>query len=140
MGFLAAEPSLEAMGPHNRSAWETAKTLGDAKLLLRQANGEFADPSGATFRADEFDVLWYHQGDSIDRNSMYRGPSLTAIRRFAEGGRGVLLSGGALALVLGLVWLVMGLAQGYLYYGSLILGGFGVAVILSSLGARSSRR
>ncbi|MFV1964536.1 MAG: hypothetical protein ACC628_03875 [Pirellulaceae bacterium] len=46
-----------------------------------------------------FDVLWYHQGDAIASNAMYRGPSLNTIRQFAECGRGVLLSGGALSLV-----------------------------------------
>jgi len=46
------------------------------------------------------------------------------------------LPGGATTLVAGLGWLVMGLSEGYLYYGSLILSGFGIAIILGSLGSR----
>jgi formylglycine-generating enzyme required for sulfatase activity len=99
IGFLAVEPSLDEMGRHNRAAWQAATKLGQATLLLRQKDGAFADPAGHTLGANDFDVLWYHQGDAIEQNAMYHGPSLAEIRRFAAGGRGVLLSGGALALV-----------------------------------------
>jgi len=99
IGFLAAEPSLEKMGPHNRAAWQVAAKRGGAQLLLRQANGAFVDSSGRARRLSEFDAVWYHQGDAIRRTAMYRGASLSEIRKFAESGRGVLLSGGALALV-----------------------------------------
>jgi len=99
IAFLATEPSLEQTGPHNRAAWETAATLGEVTLLLRQTNGSFADSSGRVRRLNEFDVVWYHQGDAIRRNAMYHGESLGEIRRFAQSGRGVLLSGGALAMV-----------------------------------------
>jgi len=99
IAFLAAEPSLEQIGPHNRAAWETAATLGEVTLLLRQANGSFADSSDNTRRLSEFDVIWYHQGDAIRRTAVYQGESLGEIRRFAQSGRGVLLSGGALAMV-----------------------------------------
>src|SRR5690606_2544301 len=80
-------------------AWETARTLCQATLLLRQADGSFADLAGETRRLTDFDVVWYHQGDAIQRTAMYGEPSLAAIRQFAESGRGVLLSGGALAIV-----------------------------------------
>ena len=99
IGFMAVEPSPAAMSPHNRAAWETATTLGQATLLVRQANSSFAESTGNARPLADFDVVWYHQGDSIERNAMYRGASLDEIRRFAEGGGGVLLSGGALAMV-----------------------------------------
>lgn len=99
VAFLAAEPSLEQMGPHNRGGWETAKLLPNTTLLLRQADGTFADPSGTRRKLTEFEVVWHHQGDAIARTAMYGGPSLAAIRQFAEDGGGVLLTGGALALV-----------------------------------------
>ena len=99
IAFLAVEPSLERAGPHNRAAWETAATLGEVTLLLRRANGSFEDSSGNVRRLSEFDVAWYHQGDAIRRTAMYQGESLAEIRRLAQNGRGVLLSGGALAMV-----------------------------------------
>jgi len=87
------------MGPHNHAAWQTAAKLGQATLLLRQQDGSFADASGKARNLTEFDVLWYHQGDAIARNAMYRGRSLAEMRQFAETGGGLLLSGGALAMV-----------------------------------------
>ena len=99
IGFLAAESSQAAIGLHNRAAWQVAKTLGRATLLLRRQDGSFADTSGNERLMSDFDVLWYHQGDAIARNTMYHGPCLEEIRRFATSGGGVLLSGGALAMV-----------------------------------------
>ena len=99
IAFLAAEASLEEMGPHNRAAWELARSLGDATLLLASAKSGFADTAGEGRDLADFDVVWYHQGDAIRRTALYQGASLAAIRSFAEGGGGVLLSGGALAMV-----------------------------------------
>ena len=99
IGFLAAESALDEMGPHNQAAWRIAARLGEATLLLRQKDGSFADSSGNARKMSDFDVLWYHQGDAIERNLMYQGRSLAEIRQFATSGRGVLLSGGALAMV-----------------------------------------
>jgi len=99
VAFLAAEASLREMGPHNRSAWESAQALGDATLLLAGATDGFVDTTGAVRDLADFDVLWYHQGDAIGYTSLFAGPGLTAIRGFAEKGGGVLLSGGALAMV-----------------------------------------
>jgi len=99
IGFMIAESSLDETGPHNLAAWQTATTLGQATLLMRQKDGSFVDPAGRALDANDFDVLWYHQGDAITRNAMYYGPSLAEIKRFAAQGRGVLLSGGALAMV-----------------------------------------
>ncbi len=99
IGFLSVEPTQDEMGDHNRAAWRTATKLGQTTLLLRQKDGTFTDEAGHAFDANDYDVLWYHQGDAIERNAMYRGPSLAEIRRFATQGSGVLLSGGALAMV-----------------------------------------
>ena len=49
IGFLSSETSLEAMGPHDRGAWETAAALGDATLLFLKDAG-FVDASGGAFR------------------------------------------------------------------------------------------
>ncbi|MCF7974653.1 MAG: SUMF1/EgtB/PvdO family nonheme iron enzyme [Phycisphaerae bacterium] len=99
IGFLAAESSFQDMGPHNQGAWKTAATQGQATLLLRQRNGSFSESSGRARKLGDFDVVWYHQGDAIERSLMYEGRSLAEIRQFAESGGGVLLSGGALAMV-----------------------------------------
>jgi formylglycine-generating enzyme required for sulfatase activity len=72
--------------------------LGEA-TLLHAAEAGFVDDSGAARDLTGFDVAWYHQGDAIDRTSVYSGPRLAAIRDYAAQGGGVLLSGGSLAMV-----------------------------------------
>ena len=99
VAFLAAETSEQEMGPHNRGAWEAAQSMGNATLLLTAANGTFKDRAGTDHKLVEFNVVWYHQGDAIARTSLYAGAPLAAVRAFAERGGGVLLSGGALAMV-----------------------------------------
>ncbi|HNR30752.1 MAG TPA: SUMF1/EgtB/PvdO family nonheme iron enzyme [Candidatus Hydrogenedentes bacterium] len=99
VAFLAAEASEEAIGPHNRAGWEAAWNLGNATLLLTDGNGGFRDTTGDSRDLAEFDVVWHHQGDAIARTVLYGGPYVAAIRRFAESGGGVLLTGGALALI-----------------------------------------
>lgn len=99
VAFLSGEATAHGMGPHEEAAWRMAAGLGPATLLLQHQNGSFADCAGNVRKASDFDVVWYHQGDSIERNAMYGGAGLAEVRRFAERGGGVLLSGGALALV-----------------------------------------
>jgi formylglycine-generating enzyme required for sulfatase activity len=99
IAFLAAETSLDAMGPHNRGAWQSAQSLGDATLLFAAGKDGFRDTTGAARDLGDFDVVWYHQGDAIARTSIYSGPALAAIRDYTANGGGVLFSGGALAMV-----------------------------------------
>ena len=99
IAFLAVESSEQAMGPHNRAAWEAARAMGNATLLLTGAKGTFKDTAGAEHALAEFNVVWYHQGDAIARTALYAGAPLAALHGFAEKGGGVLLSGGALAMV-----------------------------------------
>ncbi|MFP4502693.1 MAG: SUMF1/EgtB/PvdO family nonheme iron enzyme [Candidatus Hydrogenedentota bacterium] len=99
IAFLAAEPTLDEMGPHNRAAWAAAGDWGEATLLLASAEHGFVDTAGDPHGLAGFDVVWYHQGDAIARTPMYRGAPLAAMRAFAKSGGGVLLSGGALAMV-----------------------------------------
>ncbi|HDP33645.1 MAG TPA: hypothetical protein ENN29_00880, partial [Candidatus Hydrogenedentes bacterium] len=99
IAFLSAETGRAQMGPHEQGAWETAKKLRCATLLFVNGEGGFVDASGGARTLDTFDVVWYHQGDAIARNALYGGAYLSAIRRFAEDGGGVLFSGGALAMV-----------------------------------------
>lgn len=99
IAFITSASSPDAMGPHDRGAWETAKTLGEAALLFARDKGDFADTAGQARELAGFNVVWHHQGDAIAYTTMYRGPHLAALRAFAEGGGGVLLSGGALAVI-----------------------------------------
>jgi formylglycine-generating enzyme required for sulfatase activity len=99
IAFLAAGGSLHEVGPHDHAAWDVAQKLGKATLLLADGNGGFRDPAGRSQSLESFDLVWHHQGDAIARTVMHGGPHLAALRRFAESGRGVLLSGGALAIV-----------------------------------------
>ena len=99
IAFLTAEKSAAELGAHDRAAWEFARTIGEATLLVPDEAGAFADSSGQVRELAGFEVVWYHQGDAIRRTALHGGPSLSAIRRFAEDGGGVLFSGGALAIV-----------------------------------------
>ncbi len=96
--FLSSKTSLEAMGMHDRGAWEAATSLGAATLLF-VGNEGFVDEAGAPRDLADFDVVWHHQGDAIERTALYSGTPLATMRRFAENGGGLLLSGGALAIV-----------------------------------------
>lgn len=99
IAFLIAETSESEIGPHNRAAWESAQAVANTTLLLAGVNGTFEDMAGNSHDLAEFHVIWYHQGDAIARNVLYGGTHLAALRDFAEGGGGILLSGGALAMV-----------------------------------------
>ncbi|HPJ97919.1 MAG TPA: SUMF1/EgtB/PvdO family nonheme iron enzyme [Candidatus Hydrogenedentes bacterium] len=99
IGFATTEKTVDAMGPHNRAAWEVAQTLGDATLLHVDGETGFLDTAGETLDLSVFDVIWYHQGDDIARTALYSGAPLTALRAYAGNGGAMLLSGGALAMV-----------------------------------------
>ncbi|MBW7864973.1 MAG: SUMF1/EgtB/PvdO family nonheme iron enzyme [Candidatus Hydrogenedentes bacterium] len=99
VAFLAAESALEEMGPHNLGGWESAKGLCDAVLLFAAEGGVFRDASGQEHGLGTFDAVWYHQGDSVALTALHGGAHLSALRAYVEGGGGVLLSGGALAVV-----------------------------------------
>ncbi len=99
IAFLASVKTEGEMGPHDRAAWEAAKTLGVAALLLPNEAGGFSDSAGAARELSGFDVVWHHQGDAVALTALHGGYYLAAIRRFAKEGGGVLLSGGALAII-----------------------------------------
>lgn len=99
IGFVAAEAREGDLGPHNRAAWQASAGMGEATLLLAQPDGVFHDAAGAARDLTEFHVVWYHQGDDIAKTGLYAGPHLAALRALAEGGGGLLFSGGALAMV-----------------------------------------
>jgi formylglycine-generating enzyme required for sulfatase activity len=102
VAFLAVETALEEMGPHNQAAWDAARTLCDATLLLADGRGGFREVNGRSRVLEGFDAVWHHQGDSIARTLMHSPPYPAVLKSFAEGGGGVLLSGGALAIIDGM--------------------------------------
>ena len=99
VGYVAAGAAYEAMGPHDRAGYAAAQMLGEAALLFPNDAGGFSDSEGAPRDLAAFDVVWHHQGDAVARTVLHGGASLAALRRYAEAGGGLLLSGGALAIV-----------------------------------------
>jgi len=99
VAFLTNETSVDQFGPETRAAYLLARRLCSARILLRSSKGTFVDAEGKVADLSAFRVVWYHQGDAILRTALYRGRYLSALKRFASSGNGVMLSGGALAMV-----------------------------------------
>ena len=100
IAFLTADSSLEAMGLHSRAAWEFLAQEGVGEILFNHENKSFIDSTGTVRPLSDFDVIWYHQGDDVRDTALYRGELRAAITTFIKSGKGALLSGGALEMVL----------------------------------------
>ena len=62
--------------------------------------GKFSAPGGEALPLDRFGVLWIHQGDAMNVPPVLRAAEVVAaIRKHVSEGRGLFLSGAALALV-----------------------------------------
>jgi len=105
---LAGEPAIgllvpkaaEKLGPEGRAAAALATKQLEATLVVVAAPGKFADEKGREVALGRFAALWYHQGDSIERNPpVWDQKTLDALRKFVEGGGGLFLSGAALSMV-----------------------------------------
>ena len=100
IGFLAVDPSAERLGPEAKAAWHVAQKLGPAGLVFVTANGKFADVPGKPVALEDFPVIWFHQGDAVDPSGpIYGSASIQSLRKHVADGRGLLLSGAALAMV-----------------------------------------
>ncbi len=100
VGFLAAETSVDAMGPESRAAWALARELASATLVLPTAEGAFADENGEAVSLDRFTVVWHHQGDRAEQTTaVYDLRAIQALRGYVASGHGLYLSGAALAMV-----------------------------------------
>ncbi|MFH1920232.1 MAG: SUMF1/EgtB/PvdO family nonheme iron enzyme [Planctomycetota bacterium] len=100
VAFLVAESSVEKLGPEDHAAWQLAEEIASASLVVAAGGGQFVDRQGQPVALDAFDVVWYHQGDSIEQSgSVYDPRSLEALRAYVAGGHGLFLSGAALGMV-----------------------------------------
>jgi len=100
IGFLAVDPSADKLGLEAKAAWQLAQKLGPASLVFVTGNGKFADAQGKPVALDQFPVIWLHQGDAVDPSGpIYGSASIQSLRKHVADGRGLLLSGAALAMV-----------------------------------------
>jgi len=100
VAMLVAEASLDELGLEARAASELVGKLAPATLLAPAGDGTFVDQSGRAVRLEQFQVIWHHQGDSIDQTTAIYDPrSIAALREYLREGGGLFLSGAALAMV-----------------------------------------
>ena len=100
IGFLVPSTPLDKLGPEAQAAWALASRQHGATLVVAGAGGKFSDEKGLPVPLEQFAVIWYHQGDSIDQSGpVYDPKTLEALKKYAESGRGLYLSGAALAMV-----------------------------------------
>jgi len=93
IGFI--DPASPGDTPtRNAAALAFARTVGDVTRLRFAAGKGWLDPTGAPRAPEEFDVIWYHQGDSTDDAGLDR-PSCSDLRGYVDGGGSLLLSGAA---------------------------------------------
>ncbi len=57
VAFLAAESTVDELGPEAQAARKLAERLCKARLLLVSPDGEFVDEGGNRAELDRFDVL-----------------------------------------------------------------------------------
>jgi len=92
IGFI--DPALPAETPRrNASALAFARTQGEAVRLKPLTSGGWQDAEGHLHAPEEFDVVWYHEGDN-PLAAVGEG-TCTDLRAFLEGGGTLLLSGAA---------------------------------------------
>ena len=92
IGFI--DPSLpNEMARHNRSAFAFAKTVGSPTRLRPTEAGAWQAADGRFRAPEEFDVLWYHQGDSP--SAVIGDAAESDLKYYLENGGVLLLSGAA---------------------------------------------
>lgn len=97
IGFI--DPASPGATPRrNAAALAYARTLGPITRLRPNAGGGWTDADGRLRAPEEFDVVWYHEGD--DPGAARLTPAAVAdLADYLEGGGAVLLSGCAGVLV-----------------------------------------
>ena len=100
VGLLVEQGHGQVLGPEADTAREVAGRVAGAVVVLAGTGGEFVDASGKRVAMERFSAVWCHQGDSMQQaGPLYRGDTVKALREYVEAGGGLLLSGGAVALV-----------------------------------------
>jgi hypothetical protein len=91
IGFV--DPALpKDLARHNAAAWAFVETAGKPCRLQPTDAGAWQDAQGRLHAPEEFDVIWYHQGD--DPNVALGEAAGHDLQAYLEGG-GVLLVSGA---------------------------------------------
>ncbi|MBM4034747.1 MAG: hypothetical protein FJ291_23635 [Planctomycetes bacterium] len=97
---LLVPQAADKLGPEGQAAVALATRQLKATLVVVAAPGKFTDEKGQEVALDGFAALWFHQGDSVEQPPpIYDQKTLDALRKFAEGGGGLYLSGAALSMV-----------------------------------------
>ncbi len=100
VGMLVPQSQPDKRRPEAAAAYRLAREKVDATLILPAGGGRFVDASGKQLDIGAFDVLWYHQGDAIGQTGpVYDAKSIAALKQYIAGGRGLMVSGAALAMV-----------------------------------------
>jgi len=88
------DPALpQALARHNGAALAFAKSVGTPYRLRPTDVGAWQDTDGRLHACEEFDVIWYHQGD--DASAAIGEPADHDLLAYLEGGGTLLLSGAA---------------------------------------------
>ena len=67
---------------------------------MATGDGRFVDSQGRDVPLERFQAIWCHQGDKIrQKGPLFEPQTVAALRQFVSQGHGLLLSGGAAALV-----------------------------------------
>ncbi|MAG94677.1 MAG: hypothetical protein CMJ48_13160 [Planctomycetaceae bacterium] len=99
VAFLVGNASPETWGPETKAAYDLLQKLGTTRVIVPAAKGKFVDSAGNDVDPQQFRVVWIHAGDSIKQTNVLKSKSIAALRKLVSEGRGLLLSGAALALV-----------------------------------------
>ena len=92
IGFV--DPGLpNEMARHNRAAFAFAKTAGSPTRLRPTEAGAWQAADGRFRAPEEFDVIWYHQGDAP--TAMIGDAAESDLKYYLESGGVLLLSGAA---------------------------------------------
>jgi hypothetical protein len=92
IGFVDPAPP-HGLGRHNGAALAFAKTVGTPCGLRPTNAGAWQDADGRLHAPEEFDVMWYHQGD--DPGAALGQAAGNDLLAYLEGGGTLLLSGAA---------------------------------------------
>ena len=107
MGFVVADTNRDALSAEAKAALALAEKTCDVTVIAPAGGGKFvavlrsrSAAAGEAVPLDGFHLLWIHQGDAAEVPASLVAPeTLAALRAYVTAGRGLLLSGSALALV-----------------------------------------
>ncbi|MCX7597592.1 MAG: hypothetical protein N2512_01805, partial [Armatimonadetes bacterium] len=96
IGFI--DPAAPGQpGTHNAAALAWAQTVGEVTRLRPVGDGSWQAIGGRLMAPEEFDLVWYHQGDSA--SLMLSRANVSDLLDYLQGGGAILLSGAAGALL-----------------------------------------